>query len=38
MKDYDIVALFPVGYPAEDAKPTPKHTQSKDKDILIKKL
>lgn len=25
MKNYDLIALFPVGYPAEDAKPSIRH-------------
>ncbi|MBR6012867.1 MAG: nitroreductase family protein [Selenomonadaceae bacterium] len=25
MKDYDLIALFPIGYPAEDAKPSNRH-------------
>ena len=27
MKDYNIVAVFPIGYAAEDAKPSPRHTE-----------
>lgn len=38
MKGYDIVALFPTGYPAEDASPAPKHTLSKPKEELIEVL
>ena len=29
MADYDLIALFPVGYPASDAEPADKHTQRK---------
>lgn len=25
MKDYEMIALFPIGYPAEDAKPSNRH-------------
>ena len=25
MKDYELIAIFPVGYPAEDAKPAERH-------------
>ena len=26
MKDYELIAIFPVGYPAEDAKPAERHS------------
>ena len=26
MKDYELIAIFPVGYPAKEAKPAEKHT------------
>ncbi len=26
MKDYDLVAIFPIGYPADDAEPTDRHS------------
>lgn len=29
MADYDLIALFPVGYAAEDAMPAPAHTKRK---------
>ena len=35
MSDYEIVALFPVGYPAEDAKPSEFHSASKSKEDLV---
>ena len=38
MSGYDIVALFPVGYPADDAEPAPKHLQSKNANELIKQI
>ena len=25
MKDYDLIALFPIGYPADDAEPSERH-------------
>lgn len=27
MADYELVAIFPVGYPAEDAKPSARHAE-----------
>ena len=30
MKEYDLVAIFPVGYGAEDAAPSPRHTQRRE--------
>ena len=27
MADYELVAIFPVGYPAEDAAPSPRHAE-----------
>ena len=36
MKDYDLVALFPVGYPADDAEPSDRHAVRKDKSELVK--
>ena len=27
MADYELVAIFPVGYPAEDAKPSTRHAE-----------
>ena len=29
MKNYDMIALFPIGYPAEDAKPSNRHEDRK---------
>ena len=26
MKDYELIAIFPVGYPAEDTKPAERHS------------
>lgn len=35
MKDYTVVAVFPVGYPAGDAEINPFHYQSKTKDEIV---
>ena len=35
MKDYDFVALFPVGYPADDAQPSPKHDATRAKEEIF---
>ena len=36
MKDYDLVALFPIGYPADDAEPSERHSVRKEKSELVK--
>ncbi|MDY6309773.1 MAG: nitroreductase family protein [Cyanobacteriota bacterium] len=38
LKDYDIVGLYPVGYPADDAVPSPMHSKSKTKEELVQVL
>ena len=38
MKDYDLVALFPIGYPAKDAKPSDRHELRKNKSEIVKYL
>lgn len=38
MKDFDIVALFPIGYAAEDAKPSPRHTDRHSQNEMVKVL
>ncbi|MBQ7151954.1 MAG: nitroreductase family protein [Synergistaceae bacterium] len=38
MKDYDLIALFPIGYPAPDAAPADRHSIRKDKAELVKYL
>ena len=38
MKDYDLVAMFPVGYANLDAKPSDRHEMSKSKDELVEEL
>ena len=38
MQGYSVVALFPVGYPAEDSAPAPYHTTYRPYEELVKKL
>ena len=38
MADYDLVALFPIGYPADDAVPSERHTLRKSFDEMVKFL
>ena len=38
MEPYEMVALLPVGYPADDAEPTPRHEQYKPYDELVGRL
>ena len=35
MTEYDLVALFPIGYPADDATPADRHNQRKAKEELV---
>ena len=35
MAEYDLVALFPIGYPADDAAPADRHNQRKAKEELV---
>ena len=35
MQDYDIVALFPIGYAADDAKPSPRHEERRSKNEAV---
>ena len=37
-KDWDMVALFPVGYPAEDSLPSDRHELRKSTDEMVKFL
>lgn len=38
MADYDLIAIFPIGYPADNAQPGPRHFTRKAVDeIVIKK-
>lgn len=38
MKDYELIAIFPVGYEAETAQPSPRHTQRKTKEEIVEVL
>lgn len=38
MADYDLVALFPIGYPAADAAPAARHLERKDVAELVGRL
>ncbi|MDO5718922.1 MAG: nitroreductase family protein [Tissierellia bacterium] len=38
MKDYELIALFPIGYAAEDGGPSDRHFQRKSKDEIISYL
>ena len=36
MAEYDLVALFPIGYPADDVTPADRHGQRKAKEALVR--
>ena len=38
LNGYNIVALFPTGYPAETAHPSRLHTTRKDSEVLVEVL
>ena len=38
MKDFDLVALFPIGYPANDSQPSDRHSIRKNLDEIVKYL
>ena len=38
MADYDLIALFPLGYPAEGDEPSPKHLERKPMDELVTRI
>ena len=38
LNGYNIVALFPTGYPAENARPSRLHTDRKEKDAVVEIL
>lgn len=38
MADYDLVAIFPVGIPAADAVPAPRHSERKSREAVVKTL
>ena len=35
MKGYDLIAMFPVGYAKDEAKPIPMHFERKSVDELV---
>ena len=38
MADYDLIALFPVGYPTEKGLPSPRHPQRKNATEIVEVL
>ena len=38
LKDYELIALFPIGYPAEDSEPALMHSVKKDRELTVKYL
>lgn len=38
MKDYELIAIFPVGYPAESAKPSARHEDRRSLDDVVVEL
>ncbi|WP_322150944.1 nitroreductase family protein [Paratractidigestivibacter sp.] len=38
MADYDLIAIFPIGYPADDAQPAPMHATRKPLADLIDRI
>jgi hypothetical protein len=38
MRDYELIALFPVGYAAADSVPSPRHYQRKSPDEILQIL
>ena len=38
MAEYNLIAIFPIGYAAEDAVPSPLHEKKKDKTEMVKYL
>lgn len=38
MRDYELIAIFPVSYPKDDAKPSDRHFQRKSKEELVERL
>ena len=38
MKDYSIVAIFPIGYPDKDVEVSPTHNISKSKENILEIL
>ncbi|MDO5713687.1 MAG: nitroreductase family protein [Tissierellia bacterium] len=35
MNDYDLIAIFPIGHPAEDGGPSERHTLRKEQDAVV---
>ena len=38
MKDFDLIAIFPIGYPAEEAKPSNRHEDRREISEAVKEL
>ena len=38
MADYEMIALFPIGYAADDAKPSPRHAERRSVDQAVEVL
>ncbi len=38
MKDYDLIAVFPIGYAAEDDQPSPRHYERKNREDVLEVL
>lgn len=38
MQDYQLIAIFPIGYPREDAKPSPRHMERKTEAEVVEVL
>ena len=38
MADYDLIAIFPIGYAAEDGTPSPRHTVRKPLEEVLECL
>lgn len=38
LEGYELIALFPLGYPAEDAKPAGMHYKTREREELVKYL
>ena len=35
MKEFELIAIFPVGYPADEAKPSERHTVRRSVDEAV---
>ncbi len=38
MKDYELIAIFPIGYPADDAKPSNRHEERRNISEIVTEL